>query len=175
MKKQEHGFTLIELMIVVAIIGILAAIAIPSYLDYTAKARMSEAILAASVGKTAVAETYQTNSSSAPEAGNWGFESAEEAGLTGIVEAVGSDADGGIVVAIADESVTGDNTDWEIALVPADSSGEAMTWDDDAGSNVSQWLCGPNNDSIPVKYLPASCRETVGVTAAYAADAADAD
>ena len=167
MKKHQAGFTLIELMIVVAIIGILAAIAIPSYMDYTAKARMSEAILAASVGKTAVTETYQTNPSEDPNAGDWGFESAEDAGLTSVVNGIGSDGDGGIVVAILNSSVTSDNTGWELALVPADADGNKMTWDDDQGQNVNQWLCGPNNDSIPEKYLPASCRDDLVVTATF--------
>jgi type IV pilus assembly protein PilA len=168
MKKQQSGFTLIELMIVVAIIGILAAIAIPSYMDYTAKARMSEVILAASVGKTAVTETYQTDASAAPTAGDWGFESVDGAGLTNIVDAIGSDEDGGIVVAINDNAVTGDNTGWEVALVPANADDSVMTWAANAGDNVNQWRCGPNNDSIPGKYLPASCRDSVSVTATYA-------
>jgi len=63
MRKIQQGFTLIELMIVVAIIGILAAIALPAYQDYTIKAKVSEAILAASGCRTAVTEIYQTNSS----------------------------------------------------------------------------------------------------------------
>ena len=59
MKKTQQGFTLIELMIVVAIIGILAAIAIPAYQDYTARAQMSEAMSLTSGVRTAVAESYQ--------------------------------------------------------------------------------------------------------------------
>ena len=59
MKKMQQGFTLIELMIVVAIIGILAAVALPAYQDYTVRARMSEVLLAASSCRTTVTESYQ--------------------------------------------------------------------------------------------------------------------
>ena len=59
MKRVQQGFTLIELMIVVAIIGILAAVALPAYQDYTIRARVSEAILATSQCRTAISEVYQ--------------------------------------------------------------------------------------------------------------------
>ena len=61
MKRVQQGFTLIELMIVVAIIGILAAVALPAYQDYTVRAKVSEVVLAASGGKTTIAEFFQTN------------------------------------------------------------------------------------------------------------------
>ncbi|NMG03250.1 prepilin-type N-terminal cleavage/methylation domain-containing protein [Azoarcus taiwanensis] len=60
MKKVQQGFTLIELMIVVAIIGILAAVALPAYQDYTTRAKVSEVMLAASSARTSVAEAAQT-------------------------------------------------------------------------------------------------------------------
>ena len=66
MKSMQKGFTLIELMIVVAIIGILAAVALPAYQDYTARAKVSEVVLAASTCRTAVSEASQTGFAATP-------------------------------------------------------------------------------------------------------------
>src|SRR5579863_3972756 len=73
MKAIQKGFTLIELMIVVAIIGILAAVALPAYQDYTIRAKMSEVILAASACRTSITEVYQTGGTP-PNANGWGCE-----------------------------------------------------------------------------------------------------
>src|SRR3977135_2377438 len=73
MKRIQQGFTLIELMIVVAIIGILAAVALPAYQDYTVRAKMSEVMLAASACRTSITELYQTGGTP-PAPNSWGCE-----------------------------------------------------------------------------------------------------
>ena len=76
MKMAQKGFTLIELMIVIAIIGILAAVALPAYQDYTIRAKVSEAVLAGSACRTTVTEVYQSTTSTVlPAANGWGCES----------------------------------------------------------------------------------------------------
>src|SRR5829696_948411 len=96
-KKAQQGFTLIELVIVVAIIGILAAVALPAYQDYAKRAKMSEVILASSACRTSITEVYQTNSSaSRPAANMWGCEASVQPSK--YVKQVETDTFGGIRV-----------------------------------------------------------------------------
>jgi type IV pilus assembly protein PilA len=145
MKKMEQGFTLIELMIVVAIIGILAAIAIPAYQDYTIRAQVSEAMSLASGVRTAVSEQFQTT-------GNWPT-SNTEAGISAPGDISGN------YVATVTVSAAGSNG----VITAAFGSGAnpliqgedfVLTGTDEGGS-VS-WDC--NGSSVAPKYLPASCR-----------------
>ena len=172
MKAVQKGFTLIELMIVVAIIGILAAVALPAYQDYTARAKMSEAILAASACRTSVTETAQS-APALPAAGFWGCESS--AALVGNVSkyvlsiqtsGLGSAVPGSIRVI-----VTGINTQsngMAVLLQPyADVGGTVIT----AGSAVARWDCGPDttgNARDISKYLPGSCRAPTVAAGPYA-------
>lgn len=145
----------IRLMIVVAIIGILAAVALPAYQDYTVKARMSEVVLAASACRTNVSEVYQ-GASTLPTAGNWGCEVTDP---TKYVANVTTSAKGAIVVTAATTSDLSTGSGKKIALIPQTTSNAIPT----AGQTVAAWKCGPVNgtDAMPKKYLPGTCQATI--------------
>src|SRR2546425_1819930 len=94
MRTLQKGFTLIELMIVVAIIGILAAVALPAYQDYTIRAKMSEVILAMSSCRTSITEVYQSGPATAPAADGWGCEILTASQQTKYVAGVHTDVNG---------------------------------------------------------------------------------
>jgi type IV pilus assembly protein PilA len=138
MKKVQQGFTLIELMIVVAIIGILAAVALPAYQDYTIRAQVSEVMSLTQGAKVAVAESFQTTGALPADDAAAGFDGASGKYTASVEIAAGvitSTAGVGANAAIAGETIT---------LTPvADASG------------VLVWTCA---GSIDAKYRPASCR-----------------
>jgi type IV pilus assembly protein PilA len=149
MSKMQKGFTLIELMIVVAIIGILAAIALPAYQDYTKRAKMSEVILAASACRTTITEVYQS-ATSLPSANQWGCESSGSASK--YVASIVTDATG--IVTVASQNIAGVTTG--VTLSPFNAAGTAMT-STNIGSAVAQWKCAPTV-AAEAKFLPGSCR-----------------
>ena len=151
-KKVQQGFTLIELMIVVAIIGILAAIALPAYQDYAKRAKVSEVILAASQCRTAVTEVYQT-ATAGPGANNWGCEVTTGTGPAQYVSRITTDADGAVTVTSTVTGATGN-----ITLIPQTSANAAMTVASNMSSQVYKWVCGGTGTTVSANFLPGSCR-----------------
>ena len=154
MKRVQQGFTLIELMIVVAIIGILAAVALPAYQDYTIRARVSEVILAASVGRTAVSETYANAGTMDMPAQSVGIESQTSKFVAGITWENESQTGGDIVVTATNDTALGAAAGKTVILRATGSV-------DNAGvpTGKVEWTCGRRaSDGMPAKYLPGSCK-----------------
>ena len=153
MKRVQQGFTLIELMIVVAIIGILAAVALPAYQDYTKRAKVTEVVLAASSCRTTITEVYQSASGSVPTAGNWGCESASQSSK--YVASIAT-SDAGVVTVTATGTGDGGIDTKNMTLTPYSNATTAMAGNGDAGKSIYKWVCAPG--TMTPKYLPGSCR-----------------
>ncbi len=145
MKRVQQGFTLIELMIVVAIIGILAAIALPAYQDYTVRAKVSEIMLAASGQKTSVSEFFQTRLQM-PVTASIGTVTQNSAYVSTVAYSR-TDTDTGVITATASTSTA----------LPGTVQGQTitLTGNGDTNTGIVQWACG---GTIPAKYRPGSCK-----------------
>jgi len=152
--SRHAGFTIVELMIVVMVIGVLAAIVLPNVRANAARARMSEAILALTPCKNAVTELYNSGGDP-PGAGNWGCEITTDASQ--YVDSIAT-SDEGVIKA----SLRGFNDlriDFHnLTLAPLDNTGSLPA----PGGLVRSWRCGSPTDwtgtDVPAQFLPGSCR-----------------
>ncbi|WP_180114150.1 pilin [Acinetobacter sp. YH12063] len=165
MKSVQKGFTLIELMIVVAIIGILAAVALPAYQDYTARAKMSEVVLAATTCKNTISEAADSGLKAAPTANTWGCGEAGSSTpvASKYVKQLNTTALGEITVTV--QNIKATDPDGKILTITPyaaiDATGKGTTKmaanNYVTGTNlpIKTWECTFSGDK---KYVPASCR-----------------
>lgn len=160
-RTLQKGFTLIELMIVVAIIGILAAVALPAYQDYTVRARVSEVILAASSCRSTVTDVIQNSPTTAVPAA--AFTGACDVKPTKMVKSGTLDTTTATITVVGDEAGLKGDTDAThnaISLKPY-ISGAAVAAGTDGGKTIQEWRCGPAAaNAMPAKYLPGTCKAT---------------
>ena len=170
-RTMQKGFTLIELMIVVAIIGILAAVALPAYQDYTARAKISEMVIAASSPKSLLSEAFQTDSLAGMLAAATEYNGRAAAEKQSkIVAGIAIDATTGVITVTSAGASSG---------LPSDAQGKTIKFSPNVNklapvagaSGAIDWACGSATTTtatarslpvtagtLPAKYAPSECR-----------------
>jgi type IV pilus assembly protein PilA len=156
-KQAQQGFTLIELMIVIAIVGILAAIALPAYQDYTVRAKMSEAMAGLAEAKTTIAEFYAANNYF-PGTGQDGLNTNPDTDIVASIKYISSGSLPLIAAAVKGSIIPGDGTAtslYSFVLSGSTAAGNRVIWTCKPGvANPA----GLTSAVMANKYLPANCR-----------------
>lgn len=165
--SAQKGFTLIELMIVIAIIGILAAIALPAYQDYTTKSRVSEVVLAASSCRSTITDLVQNSPTT--DLGDilatsctirpTKFVASGSADANGVITVVGNES-----TLKGETSATANSINLTPMVKPTTGDAAPLVKGTDGGKTIDGWKCGPATGTgakpMPNKYLPGSCQGT---------------